>query len=152
MSEWLLVCVGEFAASRYPVLSLDCLWLFSMANVSPFMSPGHMSQVFFPPGGPSPPGPVVVQQGTPVSVHNSQTPGFPTVDMGVALGPGGASGMTSGPPAPAGVSFMIQIGLSRESVLLPQTADLAYVKQISCSIVDQKVSTTQYVVLWCCMH
>uniref|UniRef100_A0A8C2FIH8 Serine/threonine-protein kinase n=1 Tax=Cyprinus carpio TaxID=7962 RepID=A0A8C2FIH8_CYPCA len=77
-------------------------------------------------------------EGTPVSVHNSQTPGFPTVDMGVAPGPGGASGITSGPPAPAGVSFMIQIGLTRESVLLPQTADLAYIKQISCSIVDQK--------------
>uniref|UniRef100_A0A673MMZ6 Serine/threonine-protein kinase n=1 Tax=Sinocyclocheilus rhinocerous TaxID=307959 RepID=A0A673MMZ6_9TELE len=76
--------------------------------------------------------------GTPVSVHTSQTPGFPTVDMGVAPGPGGASGMPPGPPAPAGVSFMIQIGLTRESVLLPQTADLAYVKQISCSIVDQK--------------
>uniref|UniRef100_A0A672TF24 protein kinase C n=1 Tax=Sinocyclocheilus grahami TaxID=75366 RepID=A0A672TF24_SINGR len=79
-----------------------------------------------------------MQQGTPVSVHNSQTPGIPTVDMGVAPGPGGASGITSGPPAPAGVSFMIQIGLTRESVLLPQTADLAYIKQISCSIVDQK--------------
>lgn len=117
-----------------------------MANVSPFMSPGPMSQVFFPPGGPSPPGSVVMQQGTPVSVHTSQTPGFPTVDIGVAPSPGGASGMPSGPPAPAGVSFMIQIGLTRESVLLPQTADLAYVKQISCSIVDQKVSTTQYVV------
>uniref|UniRef100_A0A8C2CLQ8 protein kinase C n=2 Tax=Cyprinus carpio TaxID=7962 RepID=A0A8C2CLQ8_CYPCA len=58
--------------------------------------------------------------------------------MGVAPGPGGASGLPHGPPAPAGVSFMIQIGLTRESVLLPQTADLAYVKQISCSIVDQK--------------
>uniref|UniRef100_A0A673NBM5 protein kinase C n=1 Tax=Sinocyclocheilus rhinocerous TaxID=307959 RepID=A0A673NBM5_9TELE len=97
-----------------------------------------MSQVFFPPGGPSPPGSVVMQQGTLVSIHNSQTPGIPTVDMGVAPGPGGASGITSGPPAPAGVSFMIQIGLTRESVLLPQTADLAYIKQISCSIVDQK--------------
>lgn len=113
-----------------------------MANVSPFMSPGPMSQVFFPPGGPSPPGSVVMLQGTPVSVHNSQTSGFTTVDIGVGPGPGGASGIMSGPPAPAGVSFMIQIGLTRESVLLPQTADLAYVKQISCSIVDQKVSTT----------
>lgn len=117
-----------------------------MANVSPFMSPGPMSQVFFPPGGPSPPGSVVMQQGTPVSVHTSQTPGFATVDMVVAPGPGGASGMPSGPPAPAGVSFIIQIGLTRESVLLPQTAELAYVKQIACSIVDQKVSTTQYIV------
>lgn len=84
--------------------------------------------------------------GTPVSVHTCQTPGFPTVDMVVAPGPGGASGMPSGPPAPAGVSFIIQIGLTRESVLLPQTADLAYIKQIACSIVDQKVSITQYVV------
>uniref|UniRef100_A0A8C1ZM59 Serine/threonine-protein kinase n=2 Tax=Cyprinus carpio TaxID=7962 RepID=A0A8C1ZM59_CYPCA len=85
---------------------------------------------------PLPPG--LCERGTPVSVHTSQTPGFPTVDMGVAPGPGGASGLPHGPPAPAGVSFMIQIGLTRESVLLPQTADLAYVKQISCSIVDQK--------------
>uniref|UniRef100_A0A8K9WXC3 Serine/threonine-protein kinase n=1 Tax=Oncorhynchus mykiss TaxID=8022 RepID=A0A8K9WXC3_ONCMY len=38
----------------------------------------------------------------------------------------------------SGVSFIIQIGLTRESVLLPQTADLAYVKQIACSIVDIK--------------
>uniref|UniRef100_A0A8D3BNZ1 Serine/threonine-protein kinase n=1 Tax=Scophthalmus maximus TaxID=52904 RepID=A0A8D3BNZ1_SCOMX len=42
------------------------------------------------------------------------------------------------PPTPAGVSFIIQIGLTRESVLMPQTADLAYVKQIACSIVDTK--------------
>uniref|UniRef100_A0A3B5M606 Serine/threonine-protein kinase n=1 Tax=Xiphophorus couchianus TaxID=32473 RepID=A0A3B5M606_9TELE len=39
---------------------------------------------------------------------------------------------------PDGVSFIIQIGLTRESVLLPQTADLAYVKQVACSIVDTK--------------
>uniref|UniRef100_A0A8C6NVN8 Serine/threonine-protein kinase n=1 Tax=Nothobranchius furzeri TaxID=105023 RepID=A0A8C6NVN8_NOTFU len=38
----------------------------------------------------------------------------------------------------AGVSFIIQIGLTRESVLLPQAADLAYIKQIACSIVDTK--------------
>ncbi len=151
MSEWLLVCVGEFAASRYPVLSLDCLWLFSMANVSPFMSPGHMSQVFFPRG---------------VHLHLGQwwcSRGHQS--LSITLKPQGFLQWTWGLPwVPAGhlddvwasgtsrVSFMIQIGLSRESVLLPQTADLAYVKQISCSIVDQKVSTTQYVVLWCCMH
>uniref|UniRef100_A0A8C6M1E5 protein kinase C n=1 Tax=Nothobranchius furzeri TaxID=105023 RepID=A0A8C6M1E5_NOTFU len=41
-------------------------------------------------------------------------------------------------PTPAGVSFIIQIGLTRESVLLPQAADLAYIKQIACSIVDTK--------------
>lgn len=39
---------------------------------------------------------------------------------------------------PAGVSFIIQIGLTRESVLLPLSADLAHVKQLACSIVDQK--------------
>uniref|UniRef100_A0A8C7L0D4 protein kinase C n=1 Tax=Oncorhynchus kisutch TaxID=8019 RepID=A0A8C7L0D4_ONCKI len=42
------------------------------------------------------------------------------------------------PSPPIGVSFILQIGLTRESVLLPQTADLAYVKQIACSIVDIK--------------
>uniref|UniRef100_A0A3B3ZZY4 Serine/threonine-protein kinase n=1 Tax=Periophthalmus magnuspinnatus TaxID=409849 RepID=A0A3B3ZZY4_9GOBI len=44
----------------------------------------------------------------------------------------------SGPPTPAGVSFFIQIGLTRESVFMAQTADLAYVKQMACSIVDTK--------------
>uniref|UniRef100_A0A672IMB8 Serine/threonine-protein kinase n=1 Tax=Salarias fasciatus TaxID=181472 RepID=A0A672IMB8_SALFA len=54
--------------------------------------------------------------------------------------PGGAGGvmMLSLPPTPAGISFIIQIGLTRESVLMPQSADLAYVKQIACSIVDTK--------------
>ncbi|KAI7800808.1 putative serine/threonine-protein kinase D2 [Triplophysa rosa] len=115
-----------------------------MANVSPFMSPGPISQVFFPTGGPSPPGSVVMQQGTPFSVPASQTPGFPPVDSGVAPGPGGASALLSIPPAPAGVSFIIQIGLTRESVLLPQSADLAYIKQIACSIVDQKVTAATF--------
>ncbi|XP_068945192.1 serine/threonine-protein kinase D2 [Petaurus breviceps papuanus] len=41
-------------------------------------------------------------------------------------------------PAPGGVSFHIQIGLTREFVLLPAAADLAHVKQLACSIVDQK--------------
>uniref|UniRef100_A0A7N4UZ19 protein kinase C n=1 Tax=Sarcophilus harrisii TaxID=9305 RepID=A0A7N4UZ19_SARHA len=36
------------------------------------------------------------------------------------------------------VSFHIQIGLTREFVLLPAAADLAHVKQLACSIVDQK--------------
>uniref|UniRef100_A0A667YRV5 protein kinase C n=1 Tax=Myripristis murdjan TaxID=586833 RepID=A0A667YRV5_9TELE len=63
--------------------------------------------------------------------------GFPAVDLAAGQGPGGAV-MPPGPPTPAGVSFIIQIGLTRESVLLPQTADLAYVKQIACSIVDTK--------------
>ncbi|XP_069063768.1 serine/threonine-protein kinase D2 [Pleurodeles waltl] len=41
------------------------------------------------------------------------------------------------PPCP-GVSFTIQIGLTREFVLLPPSSDLAHVKQLACSIVDQK--------------
>ncbi|XP_072464174.1 serine/threonine-protein kinase D2 isoform X1 [Notamacropus eugenii] len=41
-------------------------------------------------------------------------------------------------PAPGGVSFHIQIGLTREFVLLPAASDLAHVKQLACSIVDQK--------------
>ena len=45
-------------------------------------------------------------------------------------------------PAPgSGVSFHIQIGLTREFVLLPAASELAHVKQLACSIVDQKVST-----------
>nr|XP_006627689.2 PREDICTED: serine/threonine-protein kinase D2 [Lepisosteus oculatus]XP_015196467.1 PREDICTED: serine/threonine-protein kinase D2 [Lepisosteus oculatus] len=63
-------------------------------------------------------------------------PGFPPPDFGTAMGPGGL--MSPVTPSPAGVSFIIQIGLTRESVLLPQSADLAYVKQMACSIVDQK--------------
>lgn len=43
-------------------------------------------------------------------------------------------------PAPgSGVSFHIQIGLTREFVLLPAASELAHVKQLACSIVDQKV-------------
>uniref|UniRef100_A0AAY4CV58 Serine/threonine-protein kinase n=1 Tax=Denticeps clupeoides TaxID=299321 RepID=A0AAY4CV58_9TELE len=76
-----------------------------MANAGGCISSGPLSQVFFPPGGSSPPG---------------------------------SASLSSAPPAPAGVSFIIQIGLTRESVLLPQSADLAYVKQIACSIVDTK--------------
>ena len=109
-----------------------------MANASPCLSPGPLSQVFFPPGGPSPPGSVVLQQGTPMAMPPTPSHGFPAVDLGAGPGPGGSMSSPL-PPTPAGVSFIIQIGLTRESVLLPQTADLAYVKQIACSIVDQKV-------------
>uniref|UniRef100_A0A3Q1ICN5 Serine/threonine-protein kinase n=1 Tax=Anabas testudineus TaxID=64144 RepID=A0A3Q1ICN5_ANATE len=63
--------------------------------------------------------------------------GFAVMDFTPGQGPGGAV-MPSVPPTPAGVSFIIQIGLTRESVLMPQSADLAYVKQIACSIVDTK--------------
>uniref|UniRef100_A0AAZ3RAA6 Serine/threonine-protein kinase n=1 Tax=Oncorhynchus tshawytscha TaxID=74940 RepID=A0AAZ3RAA6_ONCTS len=109
-----------------------------MTNASPCMSSGPLSQVFFHPGGPSPPGSVVMQQGTPMAVPPTSTQGgFPPVDLGAGQGPGGVA-MSHVPPIPAGVSFILQIGLTRESVLLPQTADLAYVKQIACSIVDIK--------------
>uniref|UniRef100_A0A8D2LHI2 Serine/threonine-protein kinase n=1 Tax=Varanus komodoensis TaxID=61221 RepID=A0A8D2LHI2_VARKO len=55
--------------------------------------------------------------------------------------PGGAAPEPAPACAPApchGVSFHIQIGLSREFVLLPAPSDLAHVKQLACSIVDQK--------------
>uniref|UniRef100_A0A671W6I4 Serine/threonine-protein kinase n=1 Tax=Sparus aurata TaxID=8175 RepID=A0A671W6I4_SPAAU len=80
----------------------------------------------------------MMQQGTPISMPSMPAQGgFPVVDLSLGQGPGGAV-MPSLPPTPAGVSFIIQIGLTRESVLMPQSADLAYVKQIACSIVDTK--------------
>ncbi|XP_063061956.1 serine/threonine-protein kinase D2 [Engraulis encrasicolus] len=72
-------------------------------------------------------------------------PGVSMVVGGGALGLGSAMSPSAGvllpsasAPPVVGVSFIIQIGLTRESVFLPQSADLAYVKQIACSIVDQK--------------
>ncbi|KAJ7990394.1 hypothetical protein DPEC_G00299850 [Dallia pectoralis] len=90
--------------------------------------PHSEPMMFFPSGGPSPPGPVMTLPGSPMYG------GVPNVDPGV--GPGHVG--TPVPPTPSGVSFIIQIGLCRESVLLPQNSDLAYVKQIACSIVDTK--------------
>lgn len=117
-----------------------------MANASPCMPSGAMAQVFFPPGGSSPPGSAVMQQGTPISMPSVPAPGgFAAMDLGQV--PGGAV-MPSLPATPAGVSFIIQIGLTRESVLMPQTADLAYVKQVACSIVDTKVGTVCVCVIW----
>lgn len=110
-----------------------------MANASPCMPSGAMTQVFFPPVGSSPPVSTVMQQGTPITVAPMPVQGtFPAPDLSSGQGPGGVA-MPSSPPTPAGVSFIIQIGLTRESVLMPLTADLAYVKQIACSIVDTKV-------------
>lgn len=114
-----------------------------MANVSPCMSSGAMTQVFFPPGGSSPPVSSVMQQGTLIPVAPMPVQGtFPAMDLSSGQGPGGGV-MPSLPPTPAGVSFIIQIGLTRESVLMPLTADLAYVKQIACSIVDTKVESAR---------
>lgn len=110
-----------------------------MANASPCMSSGAMTQVFFPPVGSSPPVSTVMQQGSPITAAPMPVQGtFPATDLPSGQGPGGVA-MPSLPPTPAGVSFIIQIGLTRESVLMPLSADLAYVKQIACSIVDTKV-------------
>ncbi|KAF3692768.1 Serine/threonine-protein kinase D2 [Channa argus] len=109
-----------------------------MANASPCITSGAVTQVFFPPGGSLPPVSTVMHQGTPITMPSVPAHGgFSMMDLTHGQGPGGAV-MPSVPPTPAGVSFIIQIGLTRESVLMPQTADLAYVKQIACSIVDTK--------------
>uniref|UniRef100_A0A669DQ54 Serine/threonine-protein kinase n=1 Tax=Oreochromis niloticus TaxID=8128 RepID=A0A669DQ54_ORENI len=77
-------------------------------------------------------------------MHSLPTPGgFPVMELTPGHGGGGAvmpvmPVMPTMPQIPAGVSFIIQIGLTRESVLMPQAADLAYVKQMACSIVDTK--------------
>lgn len=92
---------------------------------SPCMPSGGI--MFFPPVGGTPPAPTVMPLGPP----------SPITDMVPGQAPGGTV-LPSGPPTPAGVSFFIQIGLTRESVFMPQTADLAYVKQMACSIVDTK--------------
>uniref|UniRef100_A0A8B9J5W1 Serine/threonine-protein kinase n=1 Tax=Astyanax mexicanus TaxID=7994 RepID=A0A8B9J5W1_ASTMX len=97
-----------------------------------------LSQVFFPPGGSVLPGAVLIQHAASVSLPAAHIPGSSTAEIGLHQGPGGAASVPAVPPTPGGVSFIIQIGLTRESVLLPQTADLAYVKQVACSIVDQK--------------
>lgn len=145
-SDW-ANCVGlsvYFLLTHTPLVLCHCLAFsrhFRMANSSPVMpSSASLSQRFFPPGGSSPPGCLETQHATPVSLPAVYTQCFPAVDTGLPQGPSGTN-MSVMPPAPAGVSFIIQIGLTRESVLLPQTADITYVKQIACSIVDQKVSS-----------
>lgn len=116
------------------------------------MSSGAMSQVFFPPGGSSPPGSAVMQQGIPIAMPSmAAQAGFAMMDVTTTTQGTGGAAIPSLPLTPAGVSFMIQIGLTRESVLMPQNADLAYVKQIACSIVDTKVGSVAFFVsesLW----
>ncbi|XP_075393132.1 serine/threonine-protein kinase D2 [Tenrec ecaudatus] len=76
--------------------------------------------------------------------HPSGLPGSPRPGSPPPTGPN--SELQSPPPlllpqvaAPGpGVSFHIQIGLTREFVLLPAASELAHVKQLACSIVDQK--------------
>ncbi|KAL6080792.1 hypothetical protein STEG23_031728 [Scotinomys teguina] len=73
----------------------------------------------------------------PAGVPGSPVPGSPPP-------PGGLELQSPPPllpqiPTPgSGVSFHIQIGLTREFVLLPAASELAHVKQLACSIVDQK--------------
>ncbi|KAL4659633.1 serine/threonine-protein kinase D2-like [Arapaima gigas] len=99
-----------------------------MASVSPCLSSSPSQvQLFLPPGGLSATRSVT-------GLHKSHIPAAATA----STLPPEDCGMMPMLPAPAGVSFTVQIGLTRESVLLPLSADLAYVKQIACSIVDQK--------------
>ncbi|EHB00858.1 Serine/threonine-protein kinase D2 [Heterocephalus glaber] len=69
--------------------------------------------------------------------HLAGLPGSPR--PGSPLPAGGLELQSPPLPLPApGVSFHIQIGLTREFVLLPAASELAHVKQLACSIVDQK--------------
>lgn len=74
--------------------------------------------------------------------HSAGLPGSP--GPGSPPPPGGLELQSPPPllpqiPTPgSGVSFHIQIGLTREFVLLPAASELAHVKQLACSIVDQK--------------
>ncbi|XP_023669545.2 serine/threonine-protein kinase D2 [Paramormyrops kingsleyae] len=107
-----------------------------MAHTSSCMPSGPLSP-FFAPGSPSSSGSMVMQPGTPVAMTPPANQLGLLTDFGSFPGAGGGAA-TPVPATPTGVSFIIQIGLTRESVLLPHSADLAYVKQIACSIVDQK--------------
>ncbi|XP_077397742.1 serine/threonine-protein kinase D2 isoform X2 [Festucalex cinctus] len=108
-----------------------------MANASPCMPSGPLGQIFFPPGASSLHGSAAVTPVVPVGSVSPQG-GFNVMDLTQGQGASGGAVMPSAPPTPSGVSFSIQIGLTRESVLMPQSADLAYVKQMACSIVDTK--------------
>ncbi|XP_077467360.1 serine/threonine-protein kinase D2 [Stigmatopora argus] len=105
---------------------------------SPCMPSGPPGQMFFPPGASALHGSAAVSPFPVASV--APQGGFHVMDAN--HGPGSSGGASSVPslvtPAPPGVSFSIQIGLTRESVLMLHSADLAYVKQIACSIVDTK--------------
>lgn len=74
----------------------------------------------------------------PVALPSSPGPGSPPPPLGgfELLSPPPLQ--PPGPPPGPGVSFHIQIGLTREFVLLPTASELAHVKQLACSIVDQK--------------
>lgn len=65
-------------------------------------------------------------------------------NTGTGGGGGGSGGGSSGGVGGGVISFQIQIGLSREPVLL-DAADLSLsqVREVACSIVDQKVRPEQ---------
>ncbi|KAG8515290.1 Serine/threonine-protein kinase D2 [Galemys pyrenaicus] len=72
----------------------------------------------------------------PVGLPGSPGPGSPPPIAGFELQ---SQPLLPQVPVPGpGVSFHIQIGLTREFVLLPTASELAHVKQLACSIVDQK--------------
>uniref|UniRef100_A0A8C6EU99 Serine/threonine-protein kinase n=1 Tax=Marmota marmota marmota TaxID=9994 RepID=A0A8C6EU99_MARMA len=73
----------------------------------------------------------------PAGLPGSPGPGSPPPPGGLELQ--SPQPLLAQAPAPgSGVSFHIQIGLTREFVLLPAASELAHVKQLACSIVDQK--------------
>ncbi|CAK6437243.1 unnamed protein product [Pipistrellus nathusii] len=76
----------------------------------------------------------------PAGLPGSPGPGSPSPAAGLDLpSPPPPLLPQASVPAPGpGVSFHIQIGLTREFVLLPAASELAHVKQLACSIVDQK--------------
>lgn len=103
------------------------------SSSSPVVS-SQLPQVFFPAGCPPPAGSVLIHMEQPGAFPTAYTPDLQGCDGGLSVGSVGSSLSCTQP----GFSFSIQIGLTRESVLLPHSADLAYVKQVACSIVDQK--------------
>nr|XP_060642245.1 serine/threonine-protein kinase D2 [Anolis sagrei ordinatus] len=75
----------------------------------------------------------------PPSSSSSSWSSFPSSSSSSSSPPPPPSGVSSSSSSSScGVSFHLQIGLTRESVLLPAASELAHVKQLACSIVDQK--------------
>ncbi|RXM35327.1 Serine/threonine-protein kinase D2 [Acipenser ruthenus] len=109
--------------SRAKGLGMNVSASLSLSSAAPSLP----SPIFFP-TGPSLTGSVMGPHGGSVG----------SGCLGADFGAGSGGLMSPSISTPAGVSFIIQIGLTRESVLLPLSADLAHVKQLACSIVDQK--------------
>ncbi|EHH30182.1 hypothetical protein EGK_10798, partial [Macaca mulatta] len=100
----------------------------------------HQARPPLPPPAPGLP-PMAAAPSFPAGLPGSPGPGSPPPPGGLELQSPPA--LLPQVPAPgSGVSFHIQIGLTREFVLLPAASELAHVKQLACSIVDQKASAT----------